>query len=64
MAGSTSVMGTRTTMRGRKSELDYVAIDIKGWSPPDGPVVIELHGPGYHFQPCRPSTASQKHGPG
>jgi hypothetical protein len=34
------------------SELDYVAIDIKGWSPPGGPVVIELHQPGHQFQPC------------
>jgi hypothetical protein len=33
-----------------RSELDYVAIDIKGWSPPDGPVVIELHPPSHQFQ--------------
>ena len=34
------------------SELDYVAIDIDGWSPPGGPVVIELPQPGNHLQPC------------
>jgi hypothetical protein len=33
------------------SELDYVALDIKGWSPRAGPLVIELHQPGHHFQP-------------
>ena len=33
------------------SELYYVALDIKGWSPGGGPVVIELHQPGHHFQP-------------
>ena len=27
------------------SELDYFAIDIHGWSPPHGPIVIELGGP-------------------
>src|SRR5262245_4541415 len=32
------------------SELDYVAIDIKGWSPTDGPMVIEWHQLG-HQQP-------------
>jgi len=34
------------------SELDYVAIDINGWSPRASPVVIELHQLGHHFQPC------------
>jgi len=32
------------------SELDYVAIDIKGWSPTDGPMVIEWHQLGHHWQ--------------
>ena len=32
------------------SELCYVALDIKGWSPGAGPVVIELHQPGHQFQ--------------
>ena len=50
MAGSTSV---KEPMRGQKSELDYVAIDIKGWSPPDGPVVIELHRPGLSLSALR-----------
>jgi hypothetical protein len=34
------------------SELYYVALDINGWSPRAGPVVIELHQPGHQFQPC------------
>jgi hypothetical protein len=34
------------------SELDYLALNIKGWSPESGPVVIELHQPGHQFQPC------------
>jgi hypothetical protein len=34
------------------SELDYVAIDIKGWSPTDGPMVIEWHQLGHHWQTC------------
>jgi len=34
------------------SELDYVAIDINGWSPRASPVVIELHQLGHHCQPC------------
>jgi hypothetical protein len=29
------------------SELDYVAVNINGWSPEGGPVVIELHQPGH-----------------
>jgi hypothetical protein len=33
------------------SELYYVALDIKGWSPGGSPKVIELHQPGPHFQP-------------
>ena len=32
------------------SELDYLAIDIHGWSPPHGPIVIELGGPFGHHQ--------------
>jgi hypothetical protein len=32
------------------SELDYLAIDIHGWSPPHGPIVIELGGPSGHHQ--------------
>ena len=31
-------------------ELDYLAIDIHGWSPPHGPIVIELGGPSGHHQ--------------
>jgi hypothetical protein len=34
------------------SELDYIAIDIKGWSPRAGPVVIDLPEPGHHSSPC------------
>jgi hypothetical protein len=30
------------------SELDYFAIDIHGWSPPNGPIVIDLHQPFHH----------------
>ena len=33
------------------SELDYLAIDIHGWSPPHGPIVIESAG--------RPATISR-----
>jgi hypothetical protein len=33
------------------SELDYLAIDIHGWSPPHGPIVIELDQPFGHHQP-------------
>src|SRR5262249_45882695 len=33
------------------SELYYIALDIKGWSPGAGLKVIELHQPGHHFQP-------------
>jgi hypothetical protein len=33
------------------SELDYVAVNIDGWSPEGGPVVIELHQPGHQVQP-------------
>jgi hypothetical protein len=33
------------------SELDYVAVNINGWSPEGGPVVIELHQPGHQVQP-------------
>ena len=32
------------------SELDYLAIDIHGWSPPHGPIVIEVGGPSGHHQ--------------
>jgi hypothetical protein len=32
------------------SELDFLAIDIHGWSPPHGPIVIELGGPSGHHQ--------------
>ena len=32
------------------SELDYFAMDIHGWSPPHGPIVIELGGPSGHHQ--------------
>lgn len=45
------------------SELYYVALDIKGWSPGGGPVVIELHQPGHHFQPSghQPSDGNYAH---
>ena len=33
------------------SELDYVAIDINGWSPEGGPLVYELHQPGHQVRP-------------
>ena len=33
------------------SELDFVAVNINGWSPEGGPVVIELHQPGHQVQP-------------
>jgi hypothetical protein len=33
------------------SELDFVAVNINGWSPEGGPVVIELHQPGHQIQP-------------
>jgi hypothetical protein len=33
------------------SELDFVAVNINGWSPQGGPVVIELHQPGHQVQP-------------
>jgi len=33
------------------SELDYVAVNINGWSPEGGPAVIELHQPGHQVQP-------------
>jgi hypothetical protein len=33
------------------SELDYLAIDIHGWSPPHGPIVIELDRSFGHHQP-------------
>ena len=45
------------------SELYYVALDIKGWSPGGGPVVFELHQPGHHFQPSghQPSDGNYAH---
>ncbi len=33
------------------SELDFVAVNINGWSPGAGAVVIELHQPGHQGQP-------------
>jgi hypothetical protein len=33
------------------SELDFVAVNINGWSPEGGPVVIELHQPGHQVKP-------------
>jgi hypothetical protein len=33
------------------SELDFVAVNINGWSPEGGPVVIELHQPGHQDRP-------------
>ena len=36
------------------SELDFVAVNINGWSPEGGPVVIELHQPGHQVQPDGP----------
>jgi hypothetical protein len=35
-----------------RSELDYLSIDIHGWSPPQGPIVIEVHQPFDHHQPA------------
>ena len=34
-----------------RSELDYLAIDINGWSPPHGTIVIDVHHPFGHGQP-------------
>jgi hypothetical protein len=34
-----------------RSELDYFAIDIHGWSPPQGPIVVELDHSSGHHQP-------------
>jgi hypothetical protein len=31
-----------------RSELDYLSIDIHGWSPPQGPIVIEVLQPVGH----------------
>jgi hypothetical protein len=36
------------------SELDFVAVNINGWSPEGGPVVIELQQPGHQVQPDGP----------
>jgi len=33
------------------SELSFVAVNINGWSPEGGPVVIELHQPGHQDRP-------------
>jgi len=33
------------------SELDFVVVNINGWSPEGGPVVIELQQPGHQVQP-------------
>jgi hypothetical protein len=33
------------------SELDFLAVNINGWSPEGGPVVIELHQPGHQVRP-------------
>ena len=33
------------------SELDFVALDINGWSPGAGAVVTELYQPGHQFRP-------------
>lgn len=34
-----------------RSELDYFSIDIHGWSPPHGTIVIDVHRPFGHSQP-------------
>ena len=34
-----------------RAELDYFSIDIHGWSPPHGPIVIDVHQPFGHGQP-------------
>jgi hypothetical protein len=34
-----------------RSELDYFSIDIHGWSPPHGTIVIDVHQPFGHGQP-------------
>jgi hypothetical protein len=34
-----------------RSELDYLSIDIHGWSPRQGPIVIEVDHPFGHLQP-------------
>jgi hypothetical protein len=36
-----------------RSELDYLSIDIHGWAPPQGPILIEVHQPFDHHQPAR-----------
>jgi hypothetical protein len=39
------------------SELDYLSIDIHGWSPPQGPIVIDVHQPFDHHQPSGPEPS-------
>ena len=39
---------------GASSELAFVAVNINGWSPEGGPVVIELHQPGNQVGPDGP----------
>ena len=34
-----------------RAELDYFSIDIHGWSPPHGPIVIDLDQSSGHHQP-------------
>jgi hypothetical protein len=34
-----------------RSELDYFSIDVHGWSPPHGTIVVDVHHPFGHGQP-------------
>ena len=40
-----------------RAELDYFSIDIHGWSPPHGPIVIEMDQPSGHHQPFGPDPS-------
>jgi hypothetical protein len=44
------------------SKLDFVAVNIEGWSPEGGPVVIELHQHGHQVQPDGPQPPHGNYG--
>jgi hypothetical protein len=44
--------GARATAGTFLSELDCLSIDIHGWSPPQDPIVIEVHQPFDNHQPA------------
>jgi hypothetical protein len=43
--------GSGTNNAWASSELSYVAVNINGWSPEDGPLVYELDQPGHQVRP-------------